>query len=330
MTQTLTVDILLAIALVCLAVITKVMHSETSGHDAMGTGILLLLIGLIMVFFVGSFLAVGISNGAFAWTLVGRPIQALIAIATVILLGVGLVAAMDGRMTFWPRAWDVMPYAVVLFAGLALHGSTWLSLSLGRISLGILLAGMMLVGGATAMSATARNLAEQQAQIEKSAQEEEARSRARDQEAVAYEATLHHHNLAEVIPFTYANNQKVKEDANTRLGDWADLDRELMDLIRRDYRPAVYYVVAVDQKPIARFAPAWGQLLDYKLAEWQGHAAQSESESWDTTLSLYFMGAHRIMHDGGDLRAPLQRWAVFLAKCKGQVALVSEVDQILQ
>lgn len=122
-----------------------------------------------------------------------------------------------------------------------------------------------------------------------------------------------------MLRFTQSRNPEIAAGTRARVASRPYLPQDLVTLLGQyaapDQQRALRYIVDQYQGPLAPFAPAWTELLDYHLRDAQltlpycqgPQRAESEAQ-----LLLYVLGARKIQQAGGDLRPVLERWRAYL------------------
>jgi hypothetical protein len=137
--------------------------------------------------------------------------------------------------------------------------------------------------------------------------------------------------LWQLIQFSHSFHPEVRRQCHERIAARPDLERDMIELLGTGWAPhAQHYLRDFYPLPHKGLAPAIGTFLDQECARWEKNLAHdSNPGSWEANMSTCIEVAARVMASGGDVRAPLERWAAFLGSKQGLGGLAARVREIL-
>lgn len=138
--------------------------------------------------------------------------------------------------------------------------------------------------------------------------------------------------LWQLIQFTHPFNKEVKQQCLAKIAALPDLEQEIIKLLGTGWAEhSLPYLVDHYPGRFGPFAPAYAEFLDKQFDHWEPQLhGNAYAGNWAVNLYRHFDVAERIVKDGGDLRAPLQRWLGLFEQAKGMGMLKSRVKGLLQ
>jgi hypothetical protein len=251
-------------------------------------------------------------------------------VLTVAVLGVltslvaGMIAAFDRNSALMRITGVLAPILVLIGCVLALHAArlrpAGILFALAAVS------GWILWGiGGVSMVRSSIQEANEEAQADAARESEYAA-----QEVAEYRALPADVGLSPLLGYTWSRDPTVRNEARARVAAWPGLDDALIQLLDRDNENAISYVSHVMEKPPARFAAAWGGMMERQMKHWAVLEHDEYAGKWEPNLSVYLEGARKIHESGGDLSLQLKAWYEFLRKCKGLGNLAAYVKTLIR
>lgn len=138
--------------------------------------------------------------------------------------------------------------------------------------------------------------------------------------------------LWQLIQFTHPFNKEVKQQCLAKIAALPNLEQEIIQLLGTGWAEhALPYLVDHYSGRFAPFAPAYAAFLDKQFDHWEPQLYSNPyAGNWAVNLYRHFDVAERIVKDGGDLRAPLQRWLALFEHAKGMNMLKQRVKGMLR
>ncbi|MBS1826194.1 MAG: hypothetical protein JST93_12800 [Acidobacteria bacterium] len=138
--------------------------------------------------------------------------------------------------------------------------------------------------------------------------------------------------LWQLIQFTHPFNKEVKQQCLTKIAALPNLEQEIVKLLGTGWAEhALPYLVDHYTGRFAPFAPAYAEFLNKQFDHWEPQLSNNpHAGNWAVNLYRHFDVAERIVKDGGDLRAPLQRWLRLFEHAQGLGMLKQRVKMLLR
>lgn len=138
--------------------------------------------------------------------------------------------------------------------------------------------------------------------------------------------------LWQLIQFTHSFNKDVQKQCLEKIAALPDLEQKMIALLGTGW--ADHSLRYLNEYYPLRYGPlanVFAGFLDKELAKWKPQLTNNPGAgNFAINLYRHFDVAEKIMKDGGDLRAPLERWVTFLGKLKGMGMLTHRVKGILK
>lgn len=138
--------------------------------------------------------------------------------------------------------------------------------------------------------------------------------------------------LWQLIQFTHSFNPEVSKQCLEKIAARPTLESDMIELLGTGWAEhSLRYLRDYYPLPHAKLAPAFGQFLDKDRDKWTPQLRNNPNAGgWAVNLYGHFEVAEKIVKDGGDLRAPLQRWSQLFANTKGMSEMKYRVDAMLK
>ncbi|MBS1826193.1 MAG: hypothetical protein JST93_12795 [Acidobacteria bacterium] len=141
-----------------------------------------------------------------------------------------------------------------------------------------------------------------------------------------------HPELWQLLSFTRAINKDLKQQCLAKIAAMPDLEQQIQAMLDSNSgQHALAYLM--DDYPLrfAPLAPVYAEFLERERKRWIPHLRNNpQAGAWSGTLHRHFEVAGRIIEEGGDLSAPLQRWVQLLERTDGMQPLSRRVHEILR
>ncbi|MCC6738412.1 MAG: hypothetical protein IT452_05155 [Planctomycetia bacterium] len=138
--------------------------------------------------------------------------------------------------------------------------------------------------------------------------------------------------LWQMIIYTHSFNEDVQRECRARIAARPALQEDMIKLLGTGWAEhAIRYLRDAYPLPFAPLAPAFGAFLEKELERWRGQLeGQANAGTWGANISGHFEVAAKIVKDGGDLKAPLEKWRALLRASPGLGGLEWRVGEILE
>ena len=138
--------------------------------------------------------------------------------------------------------------------------------------------------------------------------------------------------LWQLVPFLWCRNPDVQATCRAAAAARPTLEADLIALLGTGWgKYGADYIAHLYEGPPAPLAPAYGKFLEVSLKEWETTLVHHPNAGiWEPNLNPLLDAGAKIARAGGDLRAPLEAWAVLLSKVRGLEHLASRIRDVLR
>jgi hypothetical protein len=261
----------------------------------------------------------------------GRPVQVVIAVGIFITFSIALFAILGRYNGVIQGLLIAVPYLILAGCAAVIHHSDSPNPRLVHLVAAMILGGAALAGWGLAGTGALLCMKEDLERSALRAQREREQEDQREQWEVAEYAKLDDsRSLYALLQFVWSRNDQVRRQAREQVSHFPGLDDKLIELLDQDCKEAVSYVANVHENPPAKFAPAWGRMLERQMERWDSLQYDEHAGTWEQNLIAYFKGAQKIQLAGGSLRTELLPWHQHLQKCRGLGNLADFVRDLLE
>lgn len=137
--------------------------------------------------------------------------------------------------------------------------------------------------------------------------------------------------LWQLITYTHSFNEDVQRDCRARIAARPALQEDMIALLGTGWAEhAIRYLRDAYPLPFGPLAPAFAAFLEAEHERWRTQLeGQSNAGTWEANIRGHFDVAGKIVKDGGDLKAPLEKWRALLKASPGLGGLEWTVREIL-
>lgn len=141
-----------------------------------------------------------------------------------------------------------------------------------------------------------------------------------------------HPELWQLIQFTHPFDKELKRQCLEKIAALPDLEQKMIALLDTGWADhSLAYLTDHYPLPYAPLAPAYAKFLHKELKRWDPQLRNNpHAGNWAVNLYRHFDVAEKIVKEGGDLKAPLQRWLKLFKEAKGLGMLKHRVEKLLQ
>lgn len=321
--------IFLVLAFLSTIAVTIMTRQPTGPEGAMGIWLVLMIPCLFLAILV--FIMVG--KGLLDFVPGGGLVQFITAVGILITFSMAILGTVDRHNYNWAIQGLVItiPCLILVACTVIIHQADFPNLRLVHWAAVILLGGAALVGWGLAGTGIVYYIKKDMERAARQAQEEREQEDQREQWELAEYAKLDDSaSLYALLQFIWSRNDQVRGQAVERINRYPGLDDKLIELLDKDCKEAISYVVDLYENSPAKFAPAWGRMLERQLKKWDSLQYDEYAGTWELNLTNYFEGAQKIQLAGGSLHDELLLWHKHLLKCKGLEGLAAFVKDLLE
>jgi len=308
--------IFLALALLSTIAVTIMTQQPSGPEGAMGVWFVLMIPCLFLA--ISVFIMVG--KGLLGFIPGGGLVQFAIAVGILITFSIVILGTIDRHNNNWAIQGLVItvPCLILVACTVIIHQTDFPNLRLVYWVAVILLSGAALTGWGLAGTGIFYYIKKDMERAVLRAQEEREQADEREQWEIAEYAKLDDSaSLYALLQFIWSRNDQVRQQACEQIHRYPELDDKLIELLDKDCDAAISYIVDLYEDSPAKFAPAWGRMLERQVKKWDNLQYDEHAGTWENNLTNYFEGAQKIQIAGGSLHNELLLWHKHLLKCKG-------------
>jgi hypothetical protein len=324
-----TLDIFLVLAFLSTIAVTILTQEPSGPEGAVGAWLLL----LIPCLFVAVLVFVMVGKELLNFIPGGSLIQFVTAVGILITFSIAIFGTVDRHQYNWVIQGLVItvPSLILVACAVIIHQTDFPNPKFIHLLAAIILGAAALTGWGLAAKGIFHYMKNEVERANQQVQKEREQQDQREQWEIAEYAKLADSpSLYSLLQFVWSRNDQIRKQAREKVSSVPQLDEKLIELIDQDSEEAITYLAKVYENPPAKFAPAWGKMLERQLKKWDSLQYDEHAGTWENNLKGYFEGAKKIQIAGGSLHTELMAWHEHLLKCKGLGNLTAFVKSLLK